>query len=251
MATLAYSGASFTFPNLTAHPLAFDVTDASRGKVAEVLTLTGILSVAESNTFKGIWQAWRDARLPQEPPERTGTVGATVAVTASGPGYSWSSRAAWFNEAPSFEAAGALVRVTASMVDANQSLAVRLRELEEGEEEQEALSLGTLTLGSATINLTARPNSYDSLPQPELSPAGAHVITGQLVLEEIREVKGWVTAANLTNLESWLTTTIATTPAANAWFPTAWTTPAARLKRNAGAVSIVYDVGLTLLKIRG
>ena len=66
MATLSYNGASFTFPNLTAHPLAFDVTDAARGQVAEALTFTGILSKTEANTLKGIWQAWRDAKLPEE-----------------------------------------------------------------------------------------------------------------------------------------------------------------------------------------
>lgn len=250
MATIVYSGASFTFPNLTAHPLTFRTTDASRGQVAEALTLTGLLKASQVATFKGIWQAWRDARLPQEPPERTGVTGATVTVTASGPGFSWSSRAAWFDDAPSFEAVGALIRVTASLVDANQALAVILRGLEESEEETEALNLGTLTLGGVTINLTARPDGLQGLPQAELSPAGIHVITGPMQVEEVREVRGWVTAASIGTLETWVKTTAAATPAVNAWFPTDWQTPTARLKRNAGAISTVYDVGLTLLKIR-
>lgn len=248
--TLSYSGATFTFPNITAHPLTFDATDVRRGRVAEALALSGVLTVAETNTLKGIWQAWRDARLPQEAPERTGTVGATVAVTASGPGYSWSSRAAWFSEAPSFEAAGGYVKVAITLVDANQALAVLLRELEESEEEQEALNLGTLSFGGAVVNLTARPDTFDGLPTAELSPAGAHVITGSLAVIEQREVRGWVTAADLPTLESWVKTTVATRPSPAAWFPTAWSTPTARLKRNAGTVSTVYDVSFTVTKIR-
>jgi hypothetical protein len=251
MATIAYSGATFTFPNLTAHPLAFDVTDASRGQVAEALTLTGILRRSQVDTLKGIWQAWRDARLPQEPPERTGAVGATVTVTASGPGYAWSNRAAWFNDAPSFEAIGStLIRTTVSLVDANQALAVLLRGLEESEEESEALALGTETYGTAVVNLTERSATFGDLPQAEVSPAGAHVISGPLVVEEVRDVRGWVTAANLTNLETWVRTTATATPAANAWFPVSWTKPTARLKRNAGVISTVYDVAFTLKRIR-
>lgn len=252
MATITYAGASFTFPNLTAHPLSFDTTDASRGKAAEVLTFTGILKGTEANTLKGIWQAWRDARLPQEPPERSGVVGATVAVTATGPGFAWSNRAAWFTDAPAFEAiSSARTRVTAAFIDANQSLAVRLRDLEEAEEEQEALSLGTITLGTAVINLTEQPDALEPPPAPELSPAGAHILTGPLVAIERREIRGWVTAANRTNLVSWFATTVAATPAAGAWFPVSRLKPEARLQRNAGVVSIVYDVAFEVIKIRG
>lgn len=252
MATLSYNGASFTFPNLTAHPLTFDVTDATRGQVAEGLSFTGILSKTQANTFKGIWQAWRDAKLPEEAPSRTGVVGATVAVTASGPGYAWSARPAWFNDAPSFEATrGLSVRVTASLVDAAQALAVLLRGIEEGEEEQEALNLGTLTFGGAVVNLTARPDNLEGLPRLELSPVGAHIITGPRVVVETREVQGWVTAAHLTALETWVKTTVPTSPATNDWYPNGnWTLPAARLKRNAGTVSTVYDVNFTVTKIR-
>ena len=251
MATLSYNAASFTFPNLTAHPLTFDVVDATRGQVAEALTITGILTKAETAIFKGIWQAWRDAKLPEESPTRTGTVGAVVAVTASGPGYTWAARSAWFNDAPSFDATGGqLVRVTASLVDAAQSLAVMLRQLEESEEEQEALSLGTLTFGGAVVHLTARPDNIESLPQLELSPAGAHVITGPRSVVDAREVRGWVTAAQLPTLESWVKTTAAATPANGAWFPSGWSIPTARLKRNAGVITTVYDVSFTVTKIR-
>ena len=250
MATLSYSGATFNFPNLTGHPLSFE-GDARRGRTAEALTLTGLLRGAEPNTLVGIYRAWRDARLPQEAPERTGSVGATVTVSDSGPGFSWSSRAAWFREAPTLEQVGAYTRVSVSVVDANQALAVLLREAEEGLEVEAGLSLGTLTFGGAVVNLTARPDSFDGLPQAELNPAGAHVISGSLAVVETREVQGWVTAAHLTTLESWLKTTVAATPSAGDWFPVAWTIPVARARPNGGTLAVAYDVNFKVAKIRG
>jgi hypothetical protein len=198
----------------------------------------------------GIWRAWRDAKLPEEAPERTGVLGAVVTVTASGPGFAWSSRAAWFADAPSCEPAGSLTRVTIPLVDAAQALAVRLREIEEGLEEEQSLNLGTLTFGGAVVNLTARPDTFDDVPPPELSPAGAHVISGSLALTELREVKGWVTAADLVLLETWMKTTVNSRPSTGAWFPRSWTTPLATQRPNNGTLSIVYDVSFTVVKIR-
>lgn len=249
MATLSYSGASFTFPNLTAHPLGFD-GDAQRGRTAETLTFAGLLRSTEANTLLGIYRAWRDAKLPEEDPARTGVVGATVAVTDSGPGFSWSARPAWFREPPAIEQVGGYTRVTASLVDAAQALAVLLREQEESLEVEAGLGLGTRTFGGAVVNLTARPNDFGDLSQPELSPAGAHVITGPLAVEEIERIEGWVTAAHLPTLESWLKTTVATRPAAGTWFPTGWTQPVARARPNGGALAVAYDVAFSVVKIR-
>ena len=249
MATLAYSGASFTFPNLTAHPLGFD-GDAQRGRTVETLTFTGLLRRTEANTLLGIYRAWRDAKLPEEDPARTGVVGATVAVTDSGPGFSWSARPAWFREPPAVDQVGAYTRVTASVVDAAQSLAVLLREAEESLESEAGLGLGTLTFGGAVVNLTARPDSFDGLPQAELSPAGAHIISGPLVAVEVREVQGWVTAAHLVTLESWLKTTVAARPVAGDWWPVSWSPAIARARPNGGTLAVAYDVSFQVVKIR-
>lgn len=251
MITISYNGSSFTYPNLAQHPLAFDAQQVTRGRTAEALDLSGLLLKPQADSLLAIFRAWRNAKLPEEPPERTGSVGATVAVSGGGPGFSWSNRACWFREAPACEQVGPFTRVRLSVVDANQALAILLRDIEEGQEEPLSTNQGTLTLGGAVINLTARPDSRADLPRAELSPSGAHIITGPLTLSETREVRGWVTAADLTTLESWVNTTVATTPAANSWFPTAWTTPTAFLRRDAGTVTTAYEVGLTLVKIRG
>jgi hypothetical protein len=255
MLTLSYGGNTFTFPNLEQHPLAFDGVDVDRGRAPEMLQPSGLLQKTQADALLGMFRAWTAARLLQEDPARTGTVGEVVLVTARGPGYSgahaWTNRQAWIRAIEKPTQVGPFTRVGLTLVDANQALAVLLRELEEGEEEQEALNLGTLTLGGAVINLTARPENIEGLPQLELSAAGAHVITGNLATVDTKEVRGWVTAAHLPTLETWVKTTAATsTPAANSWFPNSWGIPTARLKRNAGAVSTVYDVSLTITKIR-
>ena len=255
MLTISYGGNSFTYPNLSQHPLAFDAVDVRRGRAPEMLQPSGLLLKSQADSLVNMFRAWKATRLAQEAPERTGTVGEVVLVTAKGPGYSgasaWSNRAAWFDSFDKPAQVGPYTRVGLTLVDANQALAVILRELEEQEEQEEALNLGTLTFGGAVVNLTARPDNLSGLPQLELSPTGAHIITGSLATVDVREVRGWVTAANLTALETWVKTTAATpTPAANSWFPTAWSTPVARLKRNAGVVSTVYDVSFTAAKIR-
>jgi len=255
MLTLSYGGATFTFPNLDQHPLAFDAVDVRRGRAPESLQPSGLLLKPQADDLLNLFRSWRNAKLAEEAPERTGTVGAVVLVTARGPGYSgasaWTSRAAWIDAIDKPTQVGPFTRVGLTLVDASQALAVALRELEEGEEQEEALGLGTLTFGGAVVNLTARPDDIGNLPQPELSAAGAHVITGNLATVDLHNVQGWVTAAHLPSLETWVKTTAATpSPANGTWVPGAWTQPVARLKRNAGAVSIVYDVSFTATKIR-
>ena len=255
MLTLSYGGASFTYPNLSQHPLAFDAVDVRRGRAPESLQPSGLLLKPQADSLTDMFRAWKAVKLAEEAPERTGTVGAVVLVTARGPGYSgasaWTNRAAWFDSYEKPVQVGPYTRVGITLVDANQALAVALRELEEGEEQEEALGLGTLTFGGAVVNLTARAENIEGLGGLELSAAGVHVITGNLATVDTREVRGWVTAANLPTLETWVKTTRATpSPVNNTWFPSAWTQPVARLKRNAGAVSTVYDVSFTATKIR-
>jgi hypothetical protein len=136
-------------------------------------------------------------------------------------------------------------------VDAAAQLAIRLREIEEGPEQEEALGLGTITLGGAVINLTAYAETLGDLPQGNLSPTGAHVLSGPLVVEEVREIRGWVTAAHLTSLRSWVMTSVASTPTVGAWWPRSWSTPEAFLRTNAGVVAVAYRVQLTVFKVRG
>lgn len=259
MITLSFAGESFaqlnattyTFPNLTDHPYGYDETDVPRGRSARRWAIPGIVKRDDAPVITGLYDAWQAAKILEDDPARTGVVGATVAFTGEAPGYDWSTPVpCWFTEAPRIAMAGAFCRVSLTLTDAAQALAVILRQGEEEAEQAAQLNLGTLTFGQATVNLSARPNTYGDLPQLSLNPAGRHVITGPLQATEQQQVQGWVDATNLTALETWFATTVAATPASGAWFPTNWNPPAARRRADGGVIATYYDVSFTVARIR-
>lgn len=243
--TASYSGSSVTFPNrLIKSPFGFNESNTRRGRTAEILSIEGLLLRSEASSLVALFNLYRAAKITEEDPQKTGALGATVAVTGSGTGFSWTNRACWIDKAPSIVHAGAFVKVSVDFVDATQALEVLLQERDDADED--GMNLGTETLGSAVINLLAYPKSYEELPQISRNPAGVNVITGQLTLQEIKQIEGWVTEANKNNLESWLNTTIATTPAVNSWYPVEFQRPVAKTRFG----NTTYDVNLKLIKIK-
>jgi hypothetical protein len=251
MITLSYGGTTYTFPNLTDHPFGYDEVDVRRGRAARRWALSGIVNREDEATIAGLYDAWNAVRLLEDDPVRTGVVGATVNLTGEAPGFAWSSAVpCWFASAPSIAMAGMFCRVSVTLVDASQALAILLRQGEEEAEQTAQLNLGTLQFGSAVVNLTARPDSFADLPTLALTPAGKHVITGPLAVTETRRVQGWVTAANLTALETWLKTTTAASPSTGGWFPTEWSEPVARRRADGGTIGTYFDVSFAVSKIR-
>lgn len=259
MITLHFNGPSFallntacyTFANLTEHPYGYDEIDVRRGRSARRWAISGIVSREDAPVISGLYDAWQAAKLLEDDPGRTGDVGVTVAFSGAAPGYDWGTPIpCWFTGAPQIALAGAFCRVSLTLVDAAQALAVILRQGEEEAEQATQLNLGTLTFGGATVNLTARPQTYGDLPQLTQNPAGRHVITGPLQATEQLQVSGWVDAANLTALETWLTTTVAASPASGAWFPTSWSPPVARRRADAGVIASYFDVSFAVSRIR-
>lgn len=251
MITLSYGGTTYAFPNLVDHPFGYEDGNVQRGRSIRRWQLTGVVAREDAATISSLFSAWNAAKLLDDDPVRTGVVGATVGLTGSAPGFTWSTAVpCWFSGAPQIQMAGVFCRVSVSLVDAAQALAVILREGEEEAEQAAQLQLGTQTYGTAVVNLTARPEGYSDLPTLALSPAGQTVITGPLGLTETRRVQGWVTAANLTLLEAWLTTTTATSPAVGVWFPTEWSEPVARRRADGGTIGTYYDVAFSVSRIR-
>lgn len=248
--TLAYAGTTFQFPNLLEQAFSIE-GDARRGRTYRAWSLSGIVSRSEAATFMGLYEAYRAVKVLEDDPSRTGVVGATVALTGSSPGFSWSTAVpCWFSDAPAVPMAGAFIRLSATVIDAAGALAVILREGEEQAEQSAQLGLGTLTLGGATITLTARPDGLTDLPSVALTPAGRHVITGSLALTQTRQVVGYVPAAQLAALETWITTTTAATPATGDWFPVNWSEPVAVRRADGGTMGLFYDVAFGLTRIR-
>lgn len=250
-ATISYGGTSFTFPNITEAPLSLEVSDASRGRVAESLRVVSLLKPSQAGTLRTLCMAWNAAKLPEEDAIKTGTLGATVSVTATVPGwFTWSARPCWIIDGPSSTAAGSYLRTSIGLVDAAAQLAVQLRGVEEEQEEEESLNLGTITLGGAVINLTSYPEALGDLPQANLNSAGIHVLSGPLVIEERREIRGWVTPTHLNSLRSWVMTSFNSTPTVGSWSIRSWGTPEAFLRTNAGVSTLAYRVQLDLFKVR-
>jgi hypothetical protein len=251
MITISYSGTAYTFPNLTEHPFGYDEVDVRRGRAARRWALSGIVNREDGATIAGIYDAWNAVKILEDDPIRTGVVGATVGLTGAAPGFAWASAVpCWFASAPSIAMAGMFCRVSATLVDASQSLAILLRQGEEEAEQAAQLNLGTQTFGSAVVNLTARPDGFTDLPGLAITPGGRHVITGPLAPTETRRVQGWVTAANLTALETWLKTTTAASPSTGGWFPTEWSEPVAKRRADGGTIGTFYDVSFAVSKIR-
>lgn len=248
---LYYNGDIFTYPNLslTELPFGFEDSEVKRGRTAETLNLTGLLLKEDAETLIDFYRSWRDDKIEEEDPQKTGVVGATVSVSGDGIGFEWVERLCWFSKAPELSDAGVFARVSISLVDAEQALEILVEENQDSEED--GIDLGALTLGGAVITLTSYPNSYQGLPQLDRNPAGAHVISGSLSLEEIQEVEGWVSATDLTLLTTWLNTTVAATPAVNSWFPVSWSRPSAENRTIDGTVTLTYNVQLQLIKIKG
>jgi hypothetical protein len=243
--TISYSGSTVTIPDrLVKSPFGFNEVNTRRGRTAEMISIDGLLLRSEAAALVALFKSYRDVKITEEDPQKTGVTGATVAITGSGVGFSWNNRACWVDKAPSVEYRGAFVKVTADFVDATQALQILLEERDDSDED--GINLGTITLGSAVINLLSYPLTYEELPQPSRNPAGVHVFTGQLTLQEAKEVEGWVTEVNKNNLESWLTTVTATTPAPNTWYPVSYQRPVAKTRFGA----LTYDVGLKIIKIR-
>jgi hypothetical protein len=110
-------------------------------------------------------------------------------------------------------------------------------------------SLGTVTLGSATITLIQPMDTRSDGPQVALTATGTSYITGPLVSHEVRSINGHVTSGTFANVLSWYDTTIASVPAAGTWFPVSAPTASAEPFLIAGVKSTRYTVSVEVKKI--
>jgi hypothetical protein len=245
--TVTFGTEAFEFPDfsLVELPFGFDSTDVTRGRTAETLALTGLLLRADAEAVVDLYRAWREVRVLEEDPKKSGAVGTTVAVTGEGIGFDWTNVPCWFSQAPEITYAGVYARVAVSFVDAAQALEIMMEEKEDADED--GLNYGTITLGGAVINLTSYPTSYTDFPQLDRNPVGIHVISGYLSLVEIQDVEGWVSDTDLALLTSWLNTTVMTTPAADSFFPVSWSRPKVEARKS----GITFNIQMQLVKIKG
>jgi len=242
-----------SFPTLTGQPFGYEGT-AREGLTARQWQVTGLLTSTEWATLCSAYDTWRNARIQDADTLSSGTVGTTVAFSGTGHGQTWTSVACWFSEAPSAEQVGKLAQASVTLVDANQALAVLLREKEKQRQQSEATerpARGTVTLGGVVLTLTQPMEGFQDAPQPQLTAAGRHYLTGALGASLVRQVSGTTDAAGWASLQSWYSTITASTPAAGTWFPLGEGPRAsAEVIVTGGAKATQYTVTLSLVQIR-
>lgn len=246
----------FSCNNLTAQPFGYE-GEARTGLTARQFRVAGLMTAAEWASLVSVYNTWRDTRLTDADTLSSAAVGTTVSVTiSSSNGLSVSGLACWFADAPTGEQAGAYVSASATLVDANQALAVLLREQEKSRQGNEALvpSFGTVTLtrGSGTspvVTLTKPMNTRQDGPNVALTATGVSYISGPLAAHKVRQIEGYITTGTFDDVLSWYDESVGSVPASAAWFPISAPTATAEVIVLGGAKSTRYSVSLTAVQI--
>lgn len=239
---------TFTTSRLTAQPFGYE-GEARSGLTARTFRISGLLSASQWTSLLGVYDTWRNTRITDQDTLQSGTVGTTVSLTLSSiNGLSVSALACWFTEPPSGEQLGPYVQATVTLVDANQALAVVLRQREK-QKDAERPNLGTVTLGSAVVTLTKPMETRRDGPSVALTAAGTSYITGPLKAHKIRQIEGWISSGTYENLLSWWDTTIGSVPAVGSWFPVSEPNVSVEIEVAGGVKTTRYNVSLTALQI--
>ena len=115
MITLTYGTISYTFPNLSDHPVGWEETETTRGRVARQWAISGVVTREDAKVISDMFRAWQAARIADGDPSETGIVGVTAGFTGEAPGFAWTTAVpVWFNGAPQIQMAGAFCRVSLS-----------------------------------------------------------------------------------------------------------------------------------------
>ncbi|NBS68412.1 hypothetical protein EBT31_05795 [bacterium] len=241
-----------TITRLTAQPFGYTSDDVSKGRAARSWTVSGLLDQSELAQFVSIFNTWSAARRADPDPVGADDIGSTVALSCSANGLTASGVACWFSEAPQIEQVGRYVQLTATLVDAAQSLEITKTALEQEAKAEEALKpdLGTVTLGGVVITLTEPMETLDDLPTLERTAGGFAYIQGPLRASAVRDITGTVeNEAAYVTLRNWVASTVQTTPQAGAWWPTRPPTASVEAKMIDGVKTDVWTVSLTVEQV--
>lgn len=220
---LSYGGSTLTLRYLQAQPFAYAEAETEQGLVARRFTVAGLCTPAQWVTCCSLFDAWQAVKITEAPTLASRAVGATVALTCAAHGRSVTSLACWFTAAPTGETVqgGAWVKVTFDLIDANQQLAVLLRQTEKGRLGGDAFlpAYGSISLGATSLALLEQPESFEDGPSLEPTSTGGYVARGPLAASEVRNVKGVTDAAGWTAVKAWFASTIAARPGATDFWP--------------------------------
>lgn len=236
---------TLTFPNLTAQPFGYDSTNVEAGQTARKWTLEGFLKPSEWAALNSIYGAWRNARIQDEDTATSGVIGTTVYFSSTGAGQSWSNIACWFVDAPQGTQFGRYISASVSIVDANQKLAVILKQ-KQTETEESLPNLGTFNLGGAVLTLLKPVDTYQDTPTLELSASGNHVIRGPLEVVRVKDIEGTTDINGWNTVRTWYEGTVVNRPSIGSYYPLTPPTATAVNKIVNGVTTVQYTVSIQL-----
>lgn len=212
---------SLTIADLQAQPLGYSESDTVNGLVARRWAVQGLVKPAAWLSVLSTFEGWYASRINDADSLVSLTTGTTVTFSGSALGYSWSNVACWFTGAPEAEVNGSYVSVAFELVDATQQLAVWVRQQETEQEtaEESTPDYGTITLGSATLTLTAQPDAYAEGPQLQRTAAGGVWINGPLGVVKSKTITGYTDATGWAAVQSWYETTCLASPTTGGLYP--------------------------------
>ena len=218
---LSYGGSTLTLRYLQAQPFGYAEAETEQGLTARRFTVAGLCTPAQWQTCCSIFDAWQAAKILEAPTLTSRAVGATVSLTCAAHGRSVTGLGCWFTGAPAGETTGAWVKVSFTLIDAAQQLAVVLRQNEKGRLAGDAFlpAYGTFSLGATTLALLEQPEAFEDGPSLEPTSTGGFVTRGPLVASEVRNIKGVTDAAGWTAIKAWFTSTIASRPGPTDYWP--------------------------------
>lgn len=239
-----------TISNLQAQPFSYETTKTKGGLTARQWEIQGIVTGAEWTALLGVYDAWRNAKILEDPAEKSKVAGTTVAFSGSGyGGQTWSSVPCWFSEPPSGTQVASMVSVQCVLVDAEQAIQVIIKSEADEEVDDSSVDYGTLVLGGVTIKLTEYPDIFPNNPSVDLTAGGKHYLTGPPVVVYGKQVQGEIVGTDLAALRSWYATTVQAAPVPGSYYPTSAPEFSGFQKLVAGSPVLYYNVTMTLVEI--
>ena len=234
---------------LVAQPFGYEETNTRTGLTARKWLATGLCTASEWGELLEVYEDWRDLRILEDDPVKSAVVGTTVSLTATANGMTYTAVPCWFITAPSAEQVGVYVQASVELVDAAQALDVLLREKEK-QEEVDLPDLGTFTINGAVIKLTKPPETFQDVPQMQLTASGATYISGPFGVTTVREIEGTTDAAGWALVQAWVAATALATPAVGSYFPLSAPTASAENKVVDGLKVVQYTINISLGVVR-
>lgn len=239
-----------TLKSLQAQPFGFEDTNTKGGLTARQWDIQGLVTGAEWAALLGVYDTWRNAKILEDPAEKTKVIGTTVAFSGSGyGGQTWSSIPCWFSKPPSGTQVASMVSMQCVLVDAEQAIQVIIKAEADDEVDDSSIDYGNLILGGVLIKLTEYPDIFPNNPTVDLTAGGKHYITGAPVVVYGKQVRGEIAGTDLTALRHWYTTTVQSPPVPGSYYPTSAPEFSGFQKLVAGAPVLYYNVSMTLVQI--